>query len=259
MINAKAVQCYKKQVNPKIRLFCFPYAGGNASYYADWTKNFESSIEVCAVQLSGHGNRMEEALVTDMQTIIDDLYENIKEYLDIPFAFFGHSMGGILSYLISLKIEKETGNTPVAVFESGIVPPDYLNQQDDFHSISDERFIDKLREYGATSEEVLSYPEFYESFLPIIKSDFELLHSYHFDGYKKLKCPIILFAGKDDKFNISNLKEKWTNFTDYDVSFYEYEGTHFFINNYKNDIIEKINNYIISEISYDKELIASGE
>jgi surfactin synthase thioesterase subunit len=248
MINKKTVQCYKKRNSPKLRLFCFPYAGGNAAYYADWSKKFDDSIEVCAIQLPGHGNRMGEDFVTDIKELIDDIFENIEESLDIPFAFFGHSMGGLLSYLISLKIEKETGKTPVVVVESGIVSPDKLNENDDFHGISDECFIDRLREYGATSEEVLSYPEFYEIFLPIIKSDFELLHSYQFECYEKMKCPIMLFSGREDRFNTANLKENWTNFTNCDVIFYEYEGTHFFINNYKNEILEKINNYIVSRI-----------
>lgn len=232
---------FSKSENPTMRLFCIPYAGGNANYYADWYKQFDSNIEVCAVQLPGHGNRIGEEFITDIKAMVNEIFENIKKYLDKPFAFFGHSMGGVLSYLVSVKVEEETGKTPVVIFESGSAPPDCLEVKEEFQSMSDERFIDKLLEYDAATEEVLKYPEFYEWFLPIIKNDFKLVGDYVFDEYKKLNCPIVLFAGTEDRFNVCRLKDKWGNFTNKEVHMYEYEGSHFFINQHKKDILHIVN------------------
>jgi len=43
--------------NPKavMRLFCFPYAGGAASVFRDWSDGLPTDVEVCPVQLPGRG------------------------------------------------------------------------------------------------------------------------------------------------------------------------------------------------------------
>ena len=43
------------QPNPqaKMRLFCFPYAGGSAQLYHKWAARLPSAVEVCPVQLPG--------------------------------------------------------------------------------------------------------------------------------------------------------------------------------------------------------------
>ena len=46
--------------NAKLRLFCFPYAGGGASIYRGWPDELPHEIEVCAVQLPGRETRMHE-------------------------------------------------------------------------------------------------------------------------------------------------------------------------------------------------------
>ena len=78
----------------RIRLFCFPYAGGSASVYFKWSYILSSLAEVCLIELPGRGYRAQEAPLTRMPILIDKLAQALAPWLDKPFAFFGHSMVG---------------------------------------------------------------------------------------------------------------------------------------------------------------------
>ena len=49
-----------------LRLFCLPYSGGNASIFAGWADILPATIEVCPIQLPGHGSRITEPPLTEI-------------------------------------------------------------------------------------------------------------------------------------------------------------------------------------------------
>ena len=65
------------QIEPSIKLFCFPYAGGSASAFASVTSRLSKDIQVTALELPGRGNRRNEPLCTDMQQILDELFDAV--------------------------------------------------------------------------------------------------------------------------------------------------------------------------------------
>ena len=83
------------QPNPqaRLRLFCFPYAGGSASIYRTWDSLLPANIEVVSVQLPGRGARFKESPISRIFPLVQVLAEVLLPYGDKPFAFFGHSMG----------------------------------------------------------------------------------------------------------------------------------------------------------------------
>src|SRR5947207_9818798 len=82
----------------RLRLFCFPYAGGGALNFRAWPTSLPSFVEVCPVQLPGRGNRLREPPLTDSQHIVKAMAESLLPYLDKPFALFGHGMGAIIAF-----------------------------------------------------------------------------------------------------------------------------------------------------------------
>src|SRR5215467_3967748 len=81
----------------RLRLLCFPYAGGSSSSYRSWSAALPEGIEICPVELAGRGNRFQEAPCRDLGGLVRDLSNELRPLLDIPFAIFGHSMGALLS------------------------------------------------------------------------------------------------------------------------------------------------------------------
>ena len=49
----------------RLRLICFPYAGGGASTFSLWPRALPSHVELCAVQLPGREERLSETPLTD--------------------------------------------------------------------------------------------------------------------------------------------------------------------------------------------------
>ena len=77
------VICPKTRANPKVRLFCFPFAGAGASMYHGWHRAFHEEMEVCAVQLPGRESRMREPRITDAIALSQQIADAIEPYLKI--------------------------------------------------------------------------------------------------------------------------------------------------------------------------------
>ncbi len=80
---------FASRPNPqaRLRLFCFPHAGGGASFFRPWIGMLPPDIEVCPVQLPGRENRLKERPFNQFSPLISELAQALRPYLDRPFAF----------------------------------------------------------------------------------------------------------------------------------------------------------------------------
>lgn len=103
---------YCPQLNPRanVRLFCFHYAGGNAMVFRNWHERLPASVEVCAVQLPGRGRRLNENPFASVTSVVRPVSDALVPYCDKPFAFFGHSMGALLSFEIARQFRRKAGD-----------------------------------------------------------------------------------------------------------------------------------------------------
>jgi medium-chain acyl-[acyl-carrier-protein] hydrolase len=99
--------CQKPERRASLRLFCFPYAGGSASIFRGWAQHLPPTVEVCAIQLPGRGGRLLEPAITRMPRLIQAIAPAFVPYLDIPFAFFGHSMGTLISLELARYLRRK--------------------------------------------------------------------------------------------------------------------------------------------------------
>src|SRR5947207_15070410 len=87
----------KLHPQPRLRLFCFPYAGGTASAFLNWSSYLPSGVEVWPLQLPGRQNRFSAPSAMQISTLVQSMTPVPQEYLDTPFAFFGYCVGAHLS------------------------------------------------------------------------------------------------------------------------------------------------------------------
>ena len=97
---------YKKNQQASIRIFCFHYAGGGASFCRDWVNHLSTDIEVIAIQLPGREQRYAEPYYTRMKPLISELSRVIQGYLNKPYIFFGHSLGAIIGYELIRELKR---------------------------------------------------------------------------------------------------------------------------------------------------------
>lgn len=99
----------------KLRLFCFHYAGGGALSFRSWSDSLPPAVEVCAIELPGRGSRLLEPPFTQLELLIQELTRILLPWLDKPFAFFGHSMGALVSFELARILRKEYGLSRMAL------------------------------------------------------------------------------------------------------------------------------------------------
>src|SRR5262245_64119475 len=85
----------KPNPGASVRLFCFHYAGGSAQTFHTWPAELPPTLEIGMVQLPGRGQRIAEPKMTRLLPISRIVAQALEQYLDKPFAFFGHSLGAL--------------------------------------------------------------------------------------------------------------------------------------------------------------------
>ena len=97
---------YRPNEQARMRLFCFPYAGGRASIFRSWLDALPEEVELCGIQLPGREDRLGEQAYTRLTPLVQTLAEAIYPYLDKPFAFYGHSMGSLISFELARELRR---------------------------------------------------------------------------------------------------------------------------------------------------------
>jgi len=249
----KSTDCLKKSHNqwitfPKenpdarLRLFCFPYAGGGAHIYFPWQDKLPADIEVCAVQLPGRGVRFADKPYTDHKEIINDLLNNLEGYMDKPYAVFGHSMGALLAYEFVQEIQSRKLPQAAHLFVSGRRAMHIDSASKPIHDLPEQELISELHKLNGTPQEVLENKELMSLVLPVIRADFELCDTYaHSKTHEKLDINITAFEGEDDIKASGDQILAWQELTRGQFENNTITGDHFFIHSNQQQLISILN------------------
>lgn len=221
----------RHQPNPRaqIRLFCFPYAGAGISCFRSWAEYLPPEIEVCPIQLPGRENRRQEAPLTRMKLVIEKLAPLLQPYLDKPYAFFGHSMGALLSFELARELRRRNLPQPSRLLVSGCRAPQLPDLDPPLHRLPEAKFLTKLKNLQGIPREVMASLELMQLFLPALRADFELLETYFYLNEKPFDFPITVFGGlEDNKVNVEEL-DVWREQTNAEFSLQMFSGDHFFL------------------------------
>ena len=222
---------YKPKPQARLRLFCFPHAGGGASAYRLWHNGLPPEIEVCPVQVPGRENRVMEAPLNDMNLLLQALTSALLPHLEKPFAFFGHSFGALIGFEFIRHLRREHGLQPVHFCISGYQAPPITNKLPPISHLPDAEFIEGLREFDSTPEAVFEHEELMEVLLPALRADFEIYEKYEYFSEDKLDCPISAFGGRKDLLVFEEDLQFWQNHTKSSFAVRMFPGDHFFLHN----------------------------
>ncbi len=225
--------------NPQasLRLFCFPYAGGKALTFRTWTNSLPQNIEVCPIELPGRGVRLMDKPFTEMSLLTEAIAEAIYPYLDKPFAFFGHSMGTLISFELARKIRKKYSLFPTHLFVSGRGAPHVPDDVSPIHARSETEFIEELRRLNGTPK---ANNELMQLLLPMLRADFTMIENYLYLPEPPLDCSITAFGGLQDSRGTCDRLEYWREQTSTDFSLYMFPGDHFFLHSAESLLLETL-------------------
>ena len=215
--------------NNHLRLFCFPFSGGGASFFRSWQDFLPLDVEICTVQMPGRENRFKEEPFIHMRSVLQKMVQVLDLYQELPFAFLGHSLGGLISYELALQLRKQNRATPVHLFVSSCRAPHLPEIHPPLHRLPRDEFIESLRRYNGTPDEVLNNPDLMEIFLPVLRADFSILETYQYQEEEPLDCPVSVLGGvKDNNAPYEDLIA-WEKYTRCDFKVRMYPGGHFYL------------------------------
>jgi medium-chain acyl-[acyl-carrier-protein] hydrolase len=212
----------------RLRLFCFPYAGGSAAIFRAWPSVFPAEIQICPAQLPGRQWRFVEPSFTRVDPLVEALHEELRQHLDRPFALFGHSMGAILAYELARRLELD-GHRPRCLFVSGRRAPQQPREHEGIHALPDDQFRDRLRALEGTPEEILSDPEAMDVVQEILRADFEVCETYEYREGAPLTCAVSAFGGLRDAHVSQDDLQAWRAQTRGYFRLRMFDGSHFFL------------------------------
>jgi surfactin synthase thioesterase subunit len=220
----------KPRPNARIRLFCFPYAGGGALIYRPWVSELPPEIDVVPVQLPGREQRLREKPFTRAGALVEAMTDALRRHFEPPFAFFGHSMGALLSYEVAQRLRQLGAPGPLHLLVSARRAPQLpMDDEEHYHLLPEPEFRDKLREINGTPEAVLENEELMELLAPIIRADFELNETYDPSQKAPLDVPISAFGGLEDEEVEKENLEAWREATTGPFKLRMFPGDHFFL------------------------------
>lgn len=229
--------------DPQLRLFCFPYAGGGASAFREWEQELPGAVEVLAVQPPGREGRLAEAPFTRIPALVQALVAPLRAKLEagpsVPCAFFGHSLGALVAYELTLELRRRGEPGPDHLLVSGSRAPHCTLPDDPVHVLRGEAFKDRLRVLGGTPPQVLENEELMNLFTPLLLADFELSETYR-HGVEPLNVPISAFAGTDDPEVSLDRVEAWREQAGAGFHLDLLPGDHFFLHSAQTLLLGKV-------------------
>jgi len=233
---------------PRIRLFCFPFAGGGSAVYRNWAQFIDPTIEVVAIEPPGRLGRITETPIADMKEFVERLVLEMEGLLDRPFAFFGHCLGALTMYETTRRLIHTTMVRPEHLFASGARPPDRITDQGSFeervmhdllklaefrislpaYAQPDDVFAELIRHFNIqATEQLLSDPELRRLMLPVVRAEFQMATDYQFVREPPWEIPITCFAAKGDPYVSRHHALGWGRFTNSRLQVHIREGAHF--------------------------------
>jgi medium-chain acyl-[acyl-carrier-protein] hydrolase len=220
----------KPSPQARLRLFCFPYAGGGVSIFRAWSDTLPADVEVCPLQFPGRGTRLMEPPFTQLSPLVQAIAEALFPLLDKPFAFFGHSLGALVSFELARRLRRQYAVQPVRLFISADRAPQIPNRDPAIHSLPEGEFLTELRRLKGTPTELLEDEEVMQIMLPVLRADFAVYETYRYSTEPPLNCPISAFGGlQDHRVNRGDL-EAWRDHTGVSFSLTMFPGDHFYLN-----------------------------
>jgi surfactin synthase thioesterase subunit len=229
------------------RLFCLPFAGGGPATYRLWPRSLPDDVEVVALQLPGRDPSSRQRPPDSIAELVDSTTEAVLavDRADpLPFAVFGHSMGALIAFEMTLRLERAAADgsalraagtsttvpSPSQLFVSGRRPPDEPHRGEPIHGLDDEPFLDAMQEtYGGVPAVVRNEPDLLALFLPALRADIRALETYEPVGGRLVRCPIHVYGGADDRHPRPSQLSGWQRAAAREISVRVFDGDHFYL------------------------------
>ncbi|MGH3761082.1 thioesterase II family protein [Actinophytocola sp.] len=230
---------------PRMRLLCVPYAGAGPAVFRSFSPSLPAGVEVWAVRLPARESRLTEPPVADLPTVVAAL---VEEFADtdpfgdppLPYALFGHSMGGLVCFELAHAMRRHGLPTPAHLFVSARRAPRIHDDQAGIHRLPSDQFLAEVTKLGGIPAEVLAEPGLIDLIMPALRADFAICHTYRYAADAPLSCGISVFGGRSDPTTTTEQLAAWRAETAGPFAMNLYPGGHFFLHQNQQDLLAEV-------------------
>lgn len=213
----------------ELRLFVFHHSGGSHLMYRDWSSCFPAGWDVRTPDAPGRGPRDKRPALTDAGALVEYFLHELDGGLTGRFAFFGHSMGGLVAYELTRRLI-DAGRTPpvwLGVSARGTVHPDGDGTRR--HLLSDAELRQELAAMGGTPPSFFADQELWELFSPTIRADLRISETWRTTPLTApLPVPLSVFGGTDDQVAPPHRLDGWATASEHFMGLHLFDGGHFY-------------------------------
>jgi len=227
------VRCLKANPQARLRLYCFPYAGGGGWTFTSWTRDLPGDVrdqtELWAITVPGRERGASERRFGSIGELAKAVCAEIGPGPQWPCAFFGHSMGALLGFEVARRLEASLAGGPVHLIVSGYPAPQLPDRIPAVHNKPDAAILRRLRQLGGTPDAVLDDPELRDLMLEMLRADLELCETYKYHDQEPLGCSMTAFGGNDDPHVRADELSHWREQTSSAFTMRTFPGGHFYL------------------------------
>jgi surfactin synthase thioesterase subunit len=227
---------FRPSRNATVRLVCLPHAGGSAPFFLPVAAALSPGVDVVAIQYPGRQDRRTEPPISDLAVLADQVHAVLRRQPEMPLTIFGHSMGAVLGFEVSRRLEAD-GHGPVRLFVSGRRAPS-THRDEKVHLLGDAGIMAEIRNMDGTASTVLGDDELMRAALPALRADYRAAETYICAPEIVVSCPIVALTGDHDPKTTVEEAEAWAQHTTGPFEIEVFPGGHFFLTEYADQIIK---------------------
>lgn len=225
----------RRRPGARLRLVCFPHAGGAASWFAPWTEAVPADVELCAVRYPGREDRLADSFVDSMEQLAEELSRACAPLADQPMVFFGHSMGASVAYEVAARLAA-LNQPPALLCVSAREGPGSALRTRALERLDDERLIAEIRALGGTQGQAIDHPELRSLVLPAVRADYRLIGRY-VPHVLPLPCPVVSYYGTQDADVPEGAARSWQSVAPAGFTLRAFPGGHFYLAEHMRELV----------------------
>ena len=213
-----------------VYVYAFPFAAGSRYSFTPLMKAAPNWLTWIPVDYPGRGRRLFEPPMTSLTAIVQDLKEKLLAQPKVPFAFYGHSMGSLIAYLLTVELVRENKPLPIHLFLSGRGGACIPEKQRNALQMTRDELVQEVLDMDGDLTQLLQNPKQFDQYEQVLRADIAALDGYEYDRVRMgpLPVPATVFIGSDDIHTTAQAQLWQQNFQE-PIEVHTLMGGHFFI------------------------------
>lgn len=243
----------------RVRLFCFPHAGGGTSQFYRWQRFLGDEVTIVPVRLPGRESRLHEPPVASLDQLATVVARTLAALPPGPMVLLGYSFGAHLAYQVASRLSRSGAPAPRGLIVVASNAPGHLsaagagggpadnaagqrgqtdqsglrNDQQAGPAIADlpdAQLIEHIHgKYGGIPAAIRQDPAWLAAVVPALRADLRMLESSTRLPDERLDCPVLALGGSDDAYVLPAGLAAWGAVTGQGVTVQQFPGGHFFL------------------------------